>query len=243
MAAGSLARHVRSSTTSRDEGLAVSKEYSNSTPNHVTQPKPLSSISEAVAEDDLHQVNDHFVAGSNPNTRNADGYTLLHIAAELGHLAMADLLVKAGADLEARAEEHALTPLLVAVANEQTQMAMNLVSLGSNINATDDAGASALHIAASNNNVALMLALIKKGARIDLQSADGWTPLHSAVGFSKLYAIIALVRFGADVNSRDSDGDTPLITAVSLGYVDCVQQLLAAGANPMVLTQVSRHIY
>ena len=97
--------------------------------------------------------------------------------------------------------------------------------------------AAALATAAQDNDLRLLLTLVKGGADPNTRF-EGWTPLLTAVTFGNPTAISILARFGADANCLDPDGDTPLIIACSLGRLDCVQQLLAGGANPRILTQV-----
>ena len=195
-------------------------------------------LCKAVAKNDVQRLRDLLCRGHDPNERNEDGKTPLHLAAELGHTQFAKILVLSGANIEARAGDVDYTPLLAAANSNQTAAAMALVEIGADVNAVGAHGATALEIATRNNDVRLMLALIKRGAVVDSRSANGWTPLHVAAGLNKPVAIAVLVKHGANTNNRDDDGDTPLITACSLGYIDCVQQLLAGGADPAILADV-----
>ena len=233
-----LIRQATNPFIARDEGLQKSAEHALSCTAPI-QYQPEISFRCLCAATPCN-VGELVNAGQNPDTRDNDGNTPLHIAAASGSVNIARTLIQADADVEAIAGEQKFTPLLVAASSGHTAMAIALVNHGSNIDAVDVVGCSALHIAAINGNVALTLALIKMGARIDLKSFDGWTPLHTAAGFNRPAAISVLVRYGANTNSRDRDGDTPLITAVSLRRIDCVQQLLASGANPRLLTEVRR---
>ena len=194
-------------------------------------------LCEAVAKNDVQLVRSLLRHGLDPNERDEDGKSPLHIAAELGHSLLVNLLALSGADTEARAGDLNYTPLLVATDSSQTAAAMALIELGADLNAIGAHGATALEIAVRNNNVRLMLSLIKHGAIVDSRSASGWTPLHVAAGLKKPVAISVLVKHGANTNNIDEDGDTPLITACSLGHIDCVQQLLAGGADPKIIAR------
>ena len=189
-----------------------------------------------------YQLTSHLLSyGCDPNCRDEDGSTPLHLAAVLGLTRIIATLAQAGGNIEARAGAQQSTPLLQAAEHGQTAAAISLLDLGANANALDSSGTTALELAASGNNIRLLIALIKRGAVVDARSGvNGWTALQCAAGFNRPAAISALVRFGADVNNRDNVGDTPLMTACSLGHIDCVQQLLAGGADPSLQTLV-RH--
>jgi hypothetical protein len=71
---------------------------------------------------------------------------------------------------------------------------------GTDINAKDDDGSTALHIAASNKNIELVEFLIEHGADVNAKNDKGYTPLYSAIWNSEAHVIWLLVRNGADVN-------------------------------------------
>ena len=225
---------ARVPTSPSDEGMVRSAEGA------LVHNQPCEAdLCEAVVMNDVQRVRDILCTGHNPNCRDEDGNTPLHIAADEGRTILVKMLVWAGADVEARAGDMNATPLLVAAANGQTGTALALLlELGADPNPAGATGTTALEIAARNNDVRLVLALLQHGAEVDARSSNGWTPLHAAVGFNHPVAISVLVRYGANANNRDNDGDTPLITACSLGYIDCVQQLLQGGADPRMTTPV-----
>ena len=205
--------------------------------------QPGLALFEAVASNDLQHARKLLLQeGCTPNIRDADGNTPLHIAAEKGLTAMANVLIAGGADIEAQSGELSMTALMVAAggaSNLTFDVTLALFDLSANPRATGVDGITALDLAVRQNNIRHMMTLIKRGALIESRSSStGWTPLHIAVGFNKPMAIAVLVKHGAHTNNRDADGDTPLITACSLGYIDCVQQLLEAGADPRIASSV-----
>ena len=178
--------------------------------------------------------------GADPNTIDEYGDTPLHIAAALGLTSIVSMLVRGGSNIEALNLSDSDTPLMVAVIHGKTDTAMALLTLRAHTETFNKLNSTPLHIAACDNSIRLMLKLIKSGAAINTEiSSSGWTALHMAAGLNRPMAIAVLIRYGADVNTADFDGDTPLMSACSLGYIDCVQQLLAGGANPRILNQVS----
>jgi uncharacterized protein len=84
--------------------------------------------------------------GADPNAKNDEGITPLHLAA---YPEMAELLVRRGADINVRTND-GRTPLLVQAAEAEGRDVMEaLLKLGADVNAKDKSGQSALVIARS----------------------------------------------------------------------------------------------
>ena len=66
------------------------------------------------------------------------------------------------------------------------------------------------------------------------------TALHWAAKCGRADDIEALTAAGAPLNPKTKTGVTPLIYAASEGWDDCVQLLLAAGADPTIQTAKGR---
>jgi len=62
----------------------------------------IESIFDAAGADDLEKVRALLEQGADVNAASGDGMTALHRAARTGNLAMAELLIGAGANLEAK---------------------------------------------------------------------------------------------------------------------------------------------
>lgn len=97
------------------------------------------------------------------NRISPEGQTPLHIAAGNGSLAVAEALVKRGADVN-RSNNSNQTALHWAAWNNQTTTLEWLLNHGGDITKQDLAGDTALTLAAQNNSVETAKVLIEKGA-------------------------------------------------------------------------------
>jgi len=107
-----------------------------------------------------------------------------------------------------------------------------LLKQGSDVNAAQGDGMTALHWAAMKNDAALARVLLYAGANVRATTRiNGYTPLFLASQYGNAEAIETLIAGGADVNTVSSTGSTPLMLASASGNVAAVKLLLDAGAN------------
>jgi truncated hemoglobin YjbI len=138
------------------------------------------------------------------------GQTLLHDAARVGEADLAALLIRCGADPDAReAEGH--TPLYRA---STEGVARTLLAAGATVDVTSGpTRGTALHQASRLGYVSVAQALLDHGATIDAQDAKGQTPLRRAVNCRQHEISRLLVRRGANPRKADHRGVTPLDVA------------------------------
>ena len=116
------------------------------------------------------------------------------------------------------------TPLHMAAAAYQRDVAAELLLLGANVNARNRRGAEPLHYAADgipgspwwapDAQYAVVEFLIGAGANPNSEDKSGVAPLHRAVRTRCTPAVRALLSNGADVLRRNKSGSTPLHLAV-----------------------------
>ncbi len=107
---------------------------------------------------------------------SADGFTALHFAAFFGRRLPANLLVLAGADVNAEARNPSrVRPIHSAVAGPDPMMAEILLAMGADVNAQQEGGFTALHAAAKRGNNKLVDLLLRADADPRLPAADGQT--------------------------------------------------------------------
>ena len=192
--------------------------------------------------------------GEDVNSRDGDGNTPLHLAAETVNSSAVRFLLEAGADLNA-ANNLGATALHIAVDYEGVQLEAGadiltaLLEAGADVNAgAGDYGTPLLHVITGNRRVrtetineSAVAALLEAGADVDAADADGNTPLLASLNTERREAPLSdlalrLLALGADPNTRDDRGRTPLFAAAALKEPAVMRALLEAGADPLALT-------
>lgn len=161
-------------------------------------------------------------AGAPVNGEPGAPETPLITAASYGDAEVAQVLVNAGADLEARAAATAGgvpggTALRHAAVFGMTHVVDILVAAGARIGGIDEAAAAG-----------------DLGRFLDSQprEADLVAALRMAAGHERLAVIDDLLAAGTPVDGVDHDGSTALHEAANYGRADSVRHLLRRGADP-----------
>ena len=76
--------------------------------------------------------------------------------------------------------------------------------------------------------------LLKEGSYVNLSDDQEWIPLHAAVLGRSLKAVKVLLKNNALANHLNSEGLSPLHMAVYINNPIIAQELLNAGADPII---------
>jgi ankyrin repeat protein len=188
----------------------------------------MGCLVDAVRRGDVQEVARLLAAGADPNVKDLDGHTPLHIAAEQCRADIAELLLRHGADPNAR-DNQGKTSLHIAVWMRCRAVVELLLRHGADLNARDADGETPLHKAVSVSDVALVELLLKHGADPNARDKEGWTPLHRT---GRVELVELLLRHGADPNARTDAGVTLLHSAAISGNVKLAEILLSRGVDP-----------
>jgi ankyrin repeat protein len=186
----------------------------------------------AYSEDLLFAAFAPAVRSANYNTRNAEGFTPLHIAARKGYGGLINFLIEKKADVN-RKGPAGETALHEAARAGQLDAMTALIAAGADVNVPDIRENSALHLAASQARfLEGVFLLLSNGADPNAKDEDGNSALHRVIIFNgHQEALLALLENGADVSLHNNEGKTPLHLAVQEGRLSHIPLLLRYHAN------------
>jgi ankyrin repeat protein/L-ascorbate metabolism protein UlaG (beta-lactamase superfamily) len=165
-------------------------------------------------------------------TKEADGSTPLHIAAQAGNLEMTKLLLDLGADVTLGDNENS-NALHVAAIGANTAVIDLLLAKGIDVNSADVNGMTAVLFAGGRGKWDAVRYLASKGARLDCRATGGSGLVHFAARRGDVEVLKQLVAAGLSLNcGPDQWGATPLAGAAQRGQIDVMTFLLDNGANP-----------
>jgi ankyrin repeat protein len=120
-----------------------------------------------------------------------------------------------------------------AALNGQLSQITRLLQGGSDFNAQDQDGCTALMYASFNGHIEIIKTLIEKGANVNLQDSYGRTALMMASSGPYPEAVKMLLDHQADPNITDTDEHfSALMYAAAEGQLDNVKILLSYKADP-----------
>lgn len=159
------------------------------------------------------------------------GWTALLRAATKGQQAMVRLLIKKGADIEARSANNS-TPLTCAAECNFEAIVEYLLKSGASVNVGDNFGWKPLHwVMVNRGGKSVAQMLLTHGADINARCLYRKSPLHHAIEKGNDSMVSFLLAAGADFEARDIAERTPLHTAIECRLEHMVHILLEAGAD------------
>ena len=160
---------------------------------------PDSPVADAAMRGDTERVRELLRGGADVNAAQGDGMTAIHWAAEHDAVEMTEVLVFAGANLEATTRLGGFTPLLVASRTGSAAVVDKLLDAGAPIEAATSTGETALHLAAASGSSETASVLVSHGANLDaVELTKGQTPLMFAAAYGRVDVVEVLLHAGAE---------------------------------------------
>jgi ankyrin repeat protein len=161
---------------------------------------------------------------------NAAGELPLHLAAAQADPAFVELLLGAGAGVNARTKAGS-TAVIIAASKGFVSVVEALVKAGADVTATSNEGETVLLAAVAGGHAALAKILLNGSPLPDLEARssaeDDATAVLLAARNGDAELVRALLGAGAAGDARDANGLSPMDFACRNGSVDCVRALLS----------------
>jgi len=195
----------------------------------------VTPMSEAALIGSEPVIRELLAAGVSPDSPNPEGETALMLVVRTGQVDAAQVLIDAGADVNAKEHWAGQTALMWAGAQLQPKMVKLLLANGAQVDARStvrewtrkvsseprpkelaQGGLTPLMFAARTGCIECAELLLRAGADINLTDPYGVTPLVvAALNLQNDFAAY-LVEKGADINQWDLYGRTPLYVAIDM---------------------------
>jgi len=169
-------------------------------------------------------------AGRDVNGRNSDGFTMLMVAAGLGHREMVSILLAAGADVLTMEPRMGTGVLHKAAQSGNADLVELLLDQGAIVDQQSARlGNTPLMDAVLHKHDAVVALLLARGARADI--TNHWH--QTALQLARRYGLDAIAcRIEARLQAlADATEASPLLAAVRDGDTNAVRRLVAAGAD------------
>jgi hypothetical protein len=192
--------------------------------NETTKNKCNEDLHKGIMSSDLELIKKAIANGANVNHVEENTKETPLFKAITTKIEIIDLLVKAGADVNAR-NKYDETVLHKACEYEDVELIMYLLGKEADVNAVDDQGKTPLLVALygyipdEEERLDIVRKFIEKGANVNvMDTIDKNTPLHLACDKGDNEIVKMLVENKADMKVKNGNGETPYDVAKIRGY-------------------------
>ena len=182
----------------------------------------------AVVLDDAGALQKLLADGVPATATDAEGYSLLHFAAEAGHVAVIDMLTAAGAKARA-AKPTTATPLDWAIEKGRTDAVAKLLASGASPNDIRDGRIPPLISAIEHQHPNIALQLIAAKASLKAKGPLGQTAATAALDEGQTDVLREILRLENVLSFDHEQMDRVLVTQAAKGHTAMVKFMLERG--------------
>ncbi len=153
----------------------------------------------------------------------------LFVASQENHLNTVKILIKHGADVNAKFGDLAI--FSIACSKGNIDIVNYLISLNIDINAKGNSGVTPLYIACQNGKDDVVKTLLHHNAITNSIFRIGFTPLYVSCCNGHLNIVNMLIVHGVDINTTTDNSSCPLYVATQNGHYKIVETLIDNKVN------------
>ncbi|KAL6831285.1 ankyrin repeat-containing domain protein [Trichoderma sp. SZMC 28015] len=162
---------------------------------------------------------------------NNNGNTPVGLAIWNNQLYMAKLLLKRGANINARRSTDGATILHQVATDGRVEWVDFLLCSGASLEVHTDKGLTPFGRAVWNEKADMAEMLLHRGANLEATDTENWTILHFTAANGKASMVKFLLDHGANLEAKTNKGDTPFGLALWNEKPEVAKLLLHRGAN------------
>ncbi|CAF1138074.1 unnamed protein product [Adineta steineri] len=189
----------------------------------------------AAQDKDTDTLHKYLLAGFPPDQPDpSTKATALHVAVESANIRAVQMLIQAGAQINA-ADISSSTPLHIAAYMGYEEIVQMLLSHGADMYKQDNTGRNSFHLAVSSGNIRLIQHFISTAdtehSIIHKPDAQNWTPLMCACASNHPTICAFLLSYNADLCATNDRHMTAFHIAAFLGSLPVLQELLTSSSS------------
>ncbi|WP_106874125.1 ankyrin repeat domain-containing protein [Candidatus Phycorickettsia trachydisci] len=176
------------------------------------------------------EITSKTIKGSQINEPADEGLTALHLAAQQGHLRVAEYLESQGAYIYST-DYSGYTPLHLASEKNHPDVVRFLIDKGTSVNVLGRSKKTPLYLAAENGANDSLEVLLEHSANPNLGLDDNW-PIYAAIRINNIEAVNLLAKKMINLDGTDDlPKTTPLHEAIKYKFLEAIEILVRAGAD------------
>jgi ankyrin repeat protein len=167
-------------------------------------------------------------------------WTPLHWAAWLNNSDIISILIKNGANIDAKGKNNE-TPIYLAAFKGNIEAVKILLDNKANVEIKTILGNAPLHMASYNEHIEVISMMLSHKADIDIRTDVRYnSALHIAAWHGKIKSAVYLLDNGSDINAKTVNGCTPLHRAALNGQKSIIELLITRGVDINTYDELGR---